>query len=92
MVRCPSCGARREETDDYCPVCGETLTKVHFSEASGPRWYERTGVLLGLVLLVWPIALYGLSKREPDTPRLNVLILTGCAVMAVLWAVFLGLT
>lgn len=87
MIRCPSCGARREEGDDYCPVCGEALTEVHLSEATGPPWYERTGVLVALVLLFWPVALYGLSRQQAETGESNTWLVTGCLVMAIVWAI-----
>lgn len=85
MPRCPSCGAHRDESDDYCPVCGETLTKVHFSEATGSPWYERTGMLLVLVVLFWPAALYGVYRREDGTQLSDVGIVAGCLGMAVVW-------
>lgn len=85
MPRCPSCGAHRDESDDYCPVCGETLTKVHLSEATGPPWYERTGTLLVLVVLFWPAALYGVYRREGGTRPSDVVILAGCLGMALVW-------
>lgn len=87
MERCPSCGAHREASDDYCPVCGETLTEVQLSEATGEPWYERPGTLLLLVLVFWPAALYGAYRNEqwPQTPW----ILAGCAVMAMAWGAFL---
>lgn len=86
MVRCPSCGAHREESDDYCPVCGETLTEIQLSEATGPPWYERTGLLLALTLLVWPVALYGLSRQQAETGDSNGWLVTGCIAMAVVWS------
>lgn len=27
MLECPLCGTQLEEQEDYCPECGETLTK-----------------------------------------------------------------
>lgn len=85
MERCPSCGAHREASDDYCPVCGETLTKVHFSEATGPPWYERSGLLWGLTLLFWPAALYGLYRRGTWSRPRTRWMLAGCLAMALLW-------
>lgn len=89
MPRCPSCGAHRDESDDYCPVCGETLAKTHFSEASARPWYERTGVLLLLLVLFWPAALYGVYRREHGTPASDGTILAGCLGMALLWGILL---
>lgn len=90
MERCPSCGAHREASDDYCPVCGETLTQVHLSEATGPPWHERTGILVLLVLLFWPAALYGVHKQDSGAHQSpNRWILGGCLVMAVLWLLLL---
>lgn len=85
MPRCPSCGAHRDESDEYCPVCGETLTNVHFSEATGPPWYERTGALLVLVVLFWPAALYGVCVRTEGTRATDGVILGGCILMALVW-------
>ncbi|PSQ53406.1 MAG: hypothetical protein BRD28_03740 [Bacteroidetes bacterium QH_10_64_37] len=88
--RCPSCDAHREPSDDYCPVCGETLTKVHLSEATDDPWYERRGTLLVLVLLFWPAALYGVYRRgrrwgHPS----NRWALGGCLLMAIVWMIAL---
>jgi len=83
MERCPSCGAHREASDDYCPVCGETLTKVHLSEATGEAWYERPGTLLVLVLIFWPAALYGAYQNGRWSELRWVLV--GSACMAVAW-------
>jgi len=89
MERCPSCGAHREPSDDYCPVCGETLTEVHLSEATGAPWYERTSLLVLLILLFWPAALYGVYKQDHWARPANRWILGGCLLMALLWALLL---
>lgn len=89
MDRCPSCGAHREPSDDYCPVCGETLTTVHLSEATGPPWYQRTGRLVVLTLLFWPAALYGLYQQGRWTRPANLWILGGCLLMAIVWILLL---
>jgi hypothetical protein len=85
MTRCPSCGAHRAEEDDYCPVCGETLTDVQFSEATAKAWYERSGALFLLVLLFWPAALYGLYQRGEWSRPENQVFLIGCFLMAFVW-------
>lgn len=89
MDRCPSCGAHREPSDDYCPVCGEALTKVHFSEATGSPWYERTGWLTLLALVCWPVALYGMYQRGVATRPADLLLLGTCFGMAIVWAMLL---
>ncbi|MFB6271657.1 MAG: hypothetical protein ABEL51_02060 [Salinibacter sp.] len=89
MERCPSCGAHREPSDDYCPVCGETLTNVHLSEATGSPWHERTGLLLLLTLLFWPAALYGVYRQGRWNRPANQWILGGCLLMAIVWAFLL---
>lgn len=89
MERCPSCGAHRHPSDDYCPVCGETLTEVHLSEATGPPWYERTGLLIALTLLFWPAALCGLIQQGRWTRTVNQWILGGCLLMALVWILVL---
>ncbi|PSQ98988.1 MAG: hypothetical protein BRD54_00390 [Bacteroidetes bacterium SW_8_64_56] len=85
MERCPSCGAHREASDDYCPVCGETLTEVQLSEATGEPWYDRQGTLLVLVLLFWPAALYGLYRQGDWNGQLDWVILAGSLAMALVW-------
>lgn len=89
MPRCPSCGAHREEGDDYCPVCGETLTEVQFSEATAEAWYERPGILFLLMLLFWPAALYGIHRQGNWARSENQVLLIGCFVMALVWLVVL---
>jgi hypothetical protein len=89
MARCPSCGAHRDADDDYCPVCGETLTEVQLSEATDEPWYERPGTMLVLVLLFWPAALYGVYRRGQWAHPSNRWILGGCLLMAIVWAVVL---
>lgn len=84
MTRCPSCGAHREESDDYCPVCGETFPGPLLSEATGPAWYERTGVLVTLMLIAWPLALIGLYQRNTWDRNLDQWVLAGCLVAAVI--------
>jgi hypothetical protein len=87
MARCPSCGAHRDASDDFCPVCGETLTEVYLSEDTGEPWYERPGTMLLLVLLFWPAALYGIYRRSdgPHRPSTRS-VLGGCLLMALAWA------
>ncbi len=89
MERCPSCGAHRDASDDYCPVCGETLTEVQLSEATGEPWYERPGTLLVLVLVFWPAALYGVYRQGQWAHPSNRWVLGGCLIMAVVWAIIL---
>lgn len=90
MTRCPECGAHREESDDYCPVCGETFSGPMLSEATGPRWYTRTGVLVVLTLLIWPVALMGLYQRDAWDRSVDQWLLLGCLVMAVVWVLLLA--
>ena len=85
MPRCPNCDAHRKADDDYCPVCGETLPGPHLSEATGPRWYERTRLLAALVLLLWPLALYGLYQRDDWDQNPDQWLLGGCLLAAVGW-------
>lgn len=86
MTRCPACGAQRNESDDYCPVCGETLTEVHLSEATGSAWYERTGTLVGLAVVFWPVAIYGLFQRPEGRRASDLLVLCVCLAMAYVWS------
>lgn len=90
MTRCPNCGAHREPSDDFCPVCGETLTTMHLSEATGPPWYERTDLLLVLTLVFWPAALYGVKRRSDPSSPLTWLVVLGSLIMGVLWGIGLG--
>lgn len=90
MTRCPNCGAHREESDDYCPVCGETFPGPHLSEATGPRWYERTSYLLISVVVFWPLALYGLYQRDQWEQNADQWMLAGCLAMAALWGLLLS--
>lgn len=87
MERCPSCGAHRDASDDYCPVCGETLTDVQLSEAPEEPWHERPGTLLLLVVVFWPAALYGVYRNGQWTQ--NRWVLAGSAGMAIAWGAFL---
>lgn len=89
MTRCPNCGAHREDDDDFCPVCGETFPGPLLSEATGPPWYERTGLLLGSLVLFWPLALYGLFRRDAWDRNTDQWILAGCLLMAGVWIVLL---
>lgn len=89
MKRCPNCAAHREDDDDFCPVCGETFTGPVISEAVGPPWYERAGYMLTYVLLLWPVALYGLHKRNALDQNQDQWMLGGCLVMAGVWAAVL---
>ena len=89
MDRCPACGAHTEEYDDHCPVCGETFPGPHLSEATGPPWYERTGLLVILACTLWPLALYGLYRRDAWRRNADQWLLVGALVMAVTWALLL---
>jgi hypothetical protein len=89
MTRCPNCDAHREEEDDYCPVCGETFPGPNLSEATGPRWYEHSGLLIFLALLAWPAALYGLFERDAWDQNTDQWLLIGCLVMASIWVLVL---
>jgi len=89
MTRCPSCGAHQDEDADYCPVCGETFPGPHLSEATGPPWYERTGLVLLLAVVVWPIALYALYERDAWDRNADQWLLGGTLVAAVTWALLL---
>jgi hypothetical protein len=92
MPRCPNCNAHCEEGDDYCPVCGETFPGPLLSEATGPRWYEHTGLLTALVLLAWPAALVGLYQRNAWDEDTDQWLLGGCLFMAVVWTLLLRST
>lgn len=85
MPRCPNCDAHCDEEDDYCPVCGETFPGPHLSEITGLRWYERNGFLLGVLFLAWPLALYGLYRRDAWDQNVDQWLLAGCLVMAGVW-------
>jgi len=89
MTRCPNCGAHREEDDDYCPVCGETFPGPLLSEATGPRWYERTRLLAALVALFWPASLLGLYERDAWDQNTDQWLLGGCLLMAAVWVLVL---
>jgi hypothetical protein len=89
MKPCPNCGAHREDDDDYCPVCGETFAGPLLSEAAGPRWYRRTGLLSVLVVLLWPVALYGLYRRDAWDQNTDQWMLAACLLMAVVWGLLL---
>lgn len=89
MKRCPNCDAHREDQDDYCPVCGETFSGPLMSEATGPPWYEQTSYMVTYVLLVWPVALYGLYQRDGWNQNADQWMLAGCLIMAGVWALLL---
>ncbi|WP_146109993.1 hypothetical protein [Salinibacter sp. 10B] len=89
MKRCPNCDAHREDDDDYCPVCGETFPAPHISEPSGPPWYTRTGYMIVYVFLLWPVALYGLYRRDAWDQNADQWMLAGCLIMAGLWSALL---
>ncbi len=90
MKRCPNCGAHREDDDDYCPVCGETFPAPHIAETSGPYWYERRAYMVTYVVLLWPVALYGLYQRDAWGQNADQWMLMGCLTMAVLWSLVLN--
>lgn len=89
MKRCPNCDAHREDDDDHCPVCGETFPGPTMSERTGPPWYERTGYMLTFLLLAWPIALYGLYRRDAWDRNADQWLLGGSLVMAAVWVLLL---
>lgn len=89
MKRCPNCDAHREDDDDHCPVCGETFPGPTISERTGPPWYERTGYMLTFLLLAWPVALYGLYRRDAWDRDADQWMLAGCLVMAGVWMLVL---
>jgi predicted amidophosphoribosyltransferase len=89
MKRCPNCGAHREDDADYCGVCGETFPGPGISELSGPRWYNRPGYMVAFVVLLWPMALYGLYQRDQWDQNRDQWLLAGCIVMAAVWALVL---
>ena len=89
MKPCPNCGAHREDDEDFCPVCGETFPGPTISERTSPRWYRRTGFMLVAVLLAWPVALYGLYKRDAWDANADQWMLAGCLVLAAVWSALL---
>lgn len=89
MKRCPNCDAHREDDDDHCPVCGETFPGPTISERTGPPWHERTGYMLTFLLLAWPVALYGLYRRDAWDRDADQWMLAGCLVMAGVWMLVL---
>jgi len=89
MKRCPNCDAHREDEDDYCPVCGETFPGPTISERTGPPWYRRSGYMIAYVLLLWPIALYGLYQRDAWDRNGDQWMLAACLLMAGLWGLVL---
>lgn len=86
MKPCPNCGAHREDDEDFCPVCGETFPGPTMSERTGPVWYKRSDYMRAYVLLAWPIALYGLYKRDAWDENEDQWMLGGCLIMAAVWS------
>jgi len=91
MTRCPNCDAHREEDDDHCPVCGEMFSGPTMSERTGPPWHQRSDFMIAYVLLFWPVALYGLYRREAWDENLDQWMLLGCLLMAGVWGLLLRL-
>ena len=89
MTRCPNCDAHREDEDEYCPVCGEMFSGPTMSERTGPPWYQRTDFMMAYVLVLWPVALYGLYRRDAWDQNKDQWLLGGCLVMAGAWALLL---
>jgi len=92
MKRCPNCDAHREDEDDYCPVCGETFPGPTMSERTGPPWYRRSDFMVAYVVLLWPVALYGLYRRDAWDRNADQWMLAGCLLMAGVWAVLFRFT
>ena len=89
MTRCPNCDAHREDEDEYCPVCGEMFSGPTMSERTGPPWYQRGDFMMAYVLMLWPVALYGLYRRDAWDQNKDQWLLGGCLVMAGAWALLL---
>lgn len=89
MKRCPNCGAHREDDDDYCPVCGETFPGPTISERTGPPWYQRSDFMIPYVLLLWPVALYGLYRRDAWDRNSDQWMLAVCLLMAGVWGLLI---
>ena len=89
MTRCPNCDAHREDEDEYCPVCGEMISGPTMSERTGPPWYQRADFMMAYVLLLWPVALYGLYRRDAWDQNKDQWMLAGCLVMTGVWALLL---
>lgn len=89
MTRCPNCGAHREEDDNYCPVCGEVFSGPMMSERTGPPWYQRTDFMMAYMILLWPVALYGLYRRDAWDQNKDQWMLGVCLVMAGVWGLLL---
>jgi hypothetical protein len=56
------------------------------SERIGPPWYQRTDFMMAYVLLLWPVALYGLYRRDTWDQNKDQWMLGGCLVMGGVWA------
>lgn len=89
MKRCPNCDAHRDDEDDHCPVCGEMFAGPMISERTGPPWYHRTSYMVFFMLLLWPVALVGLYRRDAWDQNADQWMLVGCLLMAGIWAVLL---
>jgi hypothetical protein len=56
------------------------------SERTGPIWYDRSDYMIAYVILAWPIALYGLYRRDDWDEDADQWMLAGCLVMAAVWS------
>ena len=56
------------------------------SERTGPPWYQRADFMIAYVLLLWPVALFGLYRRDALDRNEDQWMLAGCLLMAGLWA------
>ena len=89
MKRCPNCDAHREDDDDYCPVCGEMFPAPTISERTGRPWYARVDFMIAYIVLLWPVALVGLYRRDAWDANADQWMLAGCLFMAVVWVLVL---
>ena len=89
MIRCPNCDTPCDDEDDYCPICGEVFSGPMISERTGPPWYWRSDRMVAYVLLLWPVALYGLYRRDALDENADQWMLAGCLVMGGVWALLL---
>ena len=80
LINCPECNKEISSEAKSCPQCGYELKSIK----NKPKWYDRKGIVVLLLIFFFPIGVYGLIKNNTYKKLTKIILffLLGIALLA----------